>query len=454
MSWISNYLSNTVVTGTAWADTITNYGIGNVTIAGGKGNDSIDNHNYNGNLYWYNYGDGNDTISGFTANDVLQINGWSYSTMTSGNDFIVSVGYGSVVLKDAAQNTINIVDQWGILHTSTPSKVLYGTDTADSFNVAVANTTVFGYAGNDTIYNSNNGAQIYGGDGHDDIISAGNNVGISGGNGADSILSTGNNGVIIGNAGNDTLYVQGKGNLLDGGQGNDVILFETGSGKNLVNYANGSGNDIIVGLTSNDTISLTSGYVSKVSVSGSNVIAKIGKGSIIGTNLKGKKINVIDSAGNSYSVVVNATNSVTQFATNSTTNGTLDPVIKNLDASSRTKAIKVTGNALANSIVGGTGNDKLFGDTGNDSLSGGDGKDTLSGGAGNDKLYGGSGNDSLSGGDGKDYLSGGSGNDKLLGGKGNDSLWGGVRAMILSFTKRARVPTKSLTTQAEICSKF
>ena len=108
MSWISNYLSNTVVTGTAWADTITNYGIGNVTIAGGTGNDSIDNHNYSGNLYWYNYGDGNDTINGFTANDVLKINGWSYSTMVSGNDFIVSVGSGSIVLKNAAQTTINI----------------------------------------------------------------------------------------------------------------------------------------------------------------------------------------------------------------------------------------------------------------------------------------------------------------------------------------------------------
>ena len=188
MSRISNYLSNTVVTGTAWADTITNYGIGNVTIAGGKGNDSIDNHNYSGNLFLYNYGDGYDTINGFTSNDTLQINGWSYSTIVSGNDFVVNVGSGAVILKNAAQTTIHILDQWGILHTRSTSTVFYGTDTPDLLNIAVANTTVFGYAGNDTIYNTSNGSQIYGGDGHDDIISSGNYVGISGGNGADSIL--------------------------------------------------------------------------------------------------------------------------------------------------------------------------------------------------------------------------------------------------------------------------
>ena len=170
---------------------------------------------------------------------------------------------------------------------------------------------------------------------------------------------------------------------MDGGQGNDAIILETGSSGNLISYANGGGNDIVVGLTSSDTITLTSGYISKVSVSGSNVIANIGKGSLIGTNLKGKKINISDWSDGSYSIVVNSANSITQFATNKTTADlTLNSMIKNLDASSRTKAIKVTGNALANSIVGGKGNDKLFGQSGNDSLLGGDGKDTLSGGAG------------------------------------------------------------------------
>ncbi|MBD3880034.1 MAG: hypothetical protein SR1Q5_10240, partial [Quinella sp. 1Q5] len=281
MSWISNYLSNTLVTGTDWADTITNYGIGNVTIFGGKGNDSIDNHNYNGNLFWYNYGDGYDTINGFTSNDVLKINGWSYSTMVSGNDFIVSVGSGSIRLKNAAQTTVHIVDQWGGLNTYSPSTLFYGTDTADLINISVANTTVFGYAGNDTIYNSNNGAQIYGGDGHDDIISSGNNVGISGGNGADSILSTGNNGLFIGNSGNDTIYVQGKNNTIDGGQNDDLIILETGSSKNLVAYANGGGKDKIIGFNSNSTLQIGDGNGTySTTKSGANIIVTVGEGKI------------------------------------------------------------------------------------------------------------------------------------------------------------------------------
>ena len=392
MSWISNYLSNTLVTGTAWADTITNYGIGNVTIVGGKGNDSIDNHNYSGNLYWYNYGDGNDTINGFTSNDVLKINGWSYSTMVSGNDFVVNVGSGSIILKNAAQTTINIVNQWGSLDTYSKSKVLYGTDTPDLLNISVANTTVFGYAGNDTIYNTSNGSQIYGGDGHDDIISSGNNVGISGGNGADSILSSGNNGLFIGNNGNDTIYIQGKGNKLDGGQGNDIIILETGSSDNLIAYENGDGKDSIIGFNATSTLSIGgSSYSTKKS--GDNIIVTVGKG----------KISLMGAASLSN---VNITSDYLNVTNSTKSPVTVGSAVKIVNASSRTKAVKITGNALANSIVGGSKNDSLYGGSGNDSILGGKGNDKLYGQSGNDKLYG------------------GSGNDTLIGGKGNDSLWG------------------------------
>ena len=133
MSWISNYSSNTIVAGTDWADTIKNYGIGNVTIAGGKGNDSIDNHNYNGNLYWYNYGDGNDTINGFTANDILKINGWSYSTMVSGNDSLL------------------------------------GGDGKDTLSGGNGNDKLLGGAGNDYIKGGSGNDTLWGGKGNDSL---------------------------------------------------------------------------------------------------------------------------------------------------------------------------------------------------------------------------------------------------------------------------------------------
>ncbi len=65
---------------------------------------------------------------------------------------------------------------------------------------------------------------------------------------------------------------------------------------------------------------------------------------------------------------------------------------------------KLSGNAMANTLLGGGGNDLLYGMAGNDVLSGGSGNDLLSGGAGDDVLLGGdlAGGDTLDGGDGND----------------------------------------------------
>ena len=76
------------------------------------------------------------------------------------------------------------------------------------------------------------------------------------------------------------------------------------------------------------------------------------------------------------------------------------------DASARTKAIKIAGNARDNFLVGGKGND---------SLSGGNEVDTLFGGKGNDTLYGGAGADTFiyASGEGKDVISGFDNSDML-----------------------------------------
>ena len=63
---------------------------------------------------------------------------------------------------------------------------------------------------------------------------------------------------------------------------------------------------------------------------------------------------------------------------------TLDAAIKIADASNRTEKIKITGNALDNSIIGGSKNDVLDGAAGDNTLNGGKGNDTLRGGDGAD----------------------------------------------------------------------
>ncbi|WP_170133931.1 cadherin domain-containing protein [Palleronia aestuarii] len=76
-------------------------------------------------------------------------------------------------------------------------------------------------------------------------------------------------------------------------------------------------------------------------------------------------------------------------------------------------------------IEGGDGADTLDGDTGNDTLDGGAGDDRLIGWFGDDVLDGGDGNDRVDGGNGDDTLSGSGGDDTILGWIGADSISGG-----------------------------
>lgn len=86
----------------------------------------------------------------------------------------------------------------------------------------------------------------------------------------------------------------------------------------------------------------------------------------------------------------------------------------------------ITGNALANRLMGMRGNDQIAGGDGNDNVSGGLGHDLLGGGNGNDTLDGGYGNDTITGSTGHDLLLGMAGKDMLVGGTGNDTLRGGI----------------------------
>lgn len=98
-----------------------------------------------------------------------------------------------------------------------------------------------------------------------------------------------------------------------------------------------------------------------------------------------------------------------------------------VDASSRTKAVKITGNSF-NTILGGTGKDTIFG---------GEGDDLLYGDSGNDLLYGEAGNDSLWGGYGNDKFYGGSGDNVFIykPGEGSDTICDNAAGDMLKILK-------------------
>lgn len=184
-----------------------------------------------------------------------------------------------------------------------------------------------------------------------------------GGEGNDSIDGLGGRDTIDGGEGNDTL---------NGGAGNDQLI--GGAGDDVLD--GGTGNDVMFGGSGNDIY-----YVDSATDSVREFEASV----------------LVDTGG--YDVVfASVSYTLTAYLERLNLTGTAD--------------LKGTGNALANHLLGNSGNNVLNGDAGND---------TVNGGAGNDTLKGGTGNDTLNGGEGADRLDGGLGNDVMRGGLGNDT---------------------------------
>ena len=98
---------------------------------------------------------------------------------------------------------------------------------------------------------------------------------------------------------------------------------------------------------------------------------KIGSGTLTVKNAKGQQITVIDNKGNTTSKIYGASTPTTTSITLTVTNSTKSPVtvssaIKTINASTRTSAVKITGNSLSSTIYGGKGNDTLKGGNGAD----------------------------------------------------------------------------------------
>ncbi|MBE8951652.1 MAG: calcium-binding protein [Quinella sp. 1Q7] len=293
-----------------------------VSISGGDGNDSIINNGGENMLFAYNLGDGNDLIGGFNATSTLSIGGAKYTSAKSGNDLIFTVGSGKVTLQGAATlSTVNIIGDEEIVtlltvNDSTASVVT--TDAAVKVVDASARTTAVQITGN-------------------------------------ALANT-----IISGKGNDTLT---------GGKGNDVFIYTAGK-------------DVITDYASGDKISLGAA-ISATAVSGNNVVFTVGKGSLTVTNGKGKALALIDSKGKSSTATISDVVTVT----NSTKSPvTVAPYVKTVNASKRTKAVKITGNALANTIISGKGNDTLTGGKGNDLFVYSGGKDVITDYAVGDKI--------------------------------------------------------------------
>ncbi|MBE8952539.1 MAG: hypothetical protein SR1Q7_05280, partial [Quinella sp. 1Q7] len=287
-----------------------------------------------------------------------------------------------------------------------------------------SNVTINGNAGNNKIFNHGDNAVIQADSGNNLVVNGeyfdrgGTNVIITCGSGNDTLTNSGSNSVLKGGAGNDKIYngcyyyepwniffdesgnygeyndsLGSVGTTINGGTGNDFI---ENNGKQVTFVYNaGDGNDYINGFGETDTL-VIAGSTYSTQTDFKDIVVNVGTGAITlagATTLSAVNITAI-SGGSTTSTLKTVTNSTASPVT-------IDAAVKTVDASKRTKAVKIMGNSLANSIVGGTKNDSLNGAAGNDTLRGGAGNDTLTGGSGNDLFVYTAGKDVIS-----DYASG------------------------------------------------
>ena len=352
---ITNTKSETLITGSANADTLYNSG-SKVTIDALGGNDSISNRSSGASI---NGGAGNDTI------------------------------YNDSIYGDGSRVTI------------------IGGTGKDSISNYAGNVIIYGNADSDEIYNGTGGnsVTIDGGDSSDEIDSRGTNVSIKGGAGNDSIYIDGSKATVNGGTGKDSIRNFGENTLFQykAGDGNDSIWgFKTNStlqieGVSDVSLQTGGSSNVIATVGKGKVTLVNAANLSVVNIQGS------GGSDTIKSTVSGAKI---DALGGNDKIYNYASSKVTILGGNG------DDTITNWGAAASMNGGAgndlIWGDSGKDTLSGGSNNDKLHGEEGNDKLYGGTGNDTLWGGSGNDSLWGNAGSDTFiyAQGEGKDVIFG------------------------------------------------
>lgn len=193
----------------------------------------------------------------------------------------------------------------------------------------------------------------------------------------DLIRGFGDNDTLDGGAGNDTLQGGDGNDSMNGGFGNDKLFGDSGNdtlrgGDSNDNLSGGIGNDKLFGGNGNDTLTGSSGADRIEGGSGIDVLTYATENNAVSIFLDNSQISSGNAFGDTFSGIENVIGS--RFGD------------------------VISGNSVANTLIGGTGEDVLFGRGGLDQLLGGDGDDVLLPGADTaaDVINGGDGNDTVS----------------------------------------------------------
>ncbi|WP_428672822.1 hypothetical protein [Reyranella sp.] len=435
-------------------------------LTGNSGNNALDG------------GTGADTMTGGAGDD-------TYAVENAGDTVVEAAGGGTDLVQSSVSFTLGAevenLTLTGSAHINGTGNALANSITGNSGNNAldgaVGADTMTGGAGNDTYTVDNAGDTVVeaAGGGTDLVQSSlsytlGAEVENLTLTGSANINGTGNslaNG-IVGNSGNNALDGAVGADTMTGGAGNDTYTVET-AGDTVVEAA-GGGTDLV-----QSSLSLTLGAeVENLILTGSANLNGTGNG--LANSIAGNSgNNLLDGgagadtmtggAGNDTYLVDNAGDTAVEAASGGTdlvqssASFTLGVEVENLTLTGSTN-INGTGNALANAILGNSGNNLLDGGAGADTMTGGAGDDTyvvdnagdttveatgggtdlvqssvtyslagqftenltLTGSANIDATGNGQAN-TLTGNSGNNVLNGGTGADTMAGGAGNDTYY-------------------------------
>lgn len=276
----------------------------------------------------------------------------------------------------------------------------YGGDGNDTI---YAHGTIFGDAGNDTIYiqQSYYPGQVRGGTGDDTIHAApGGSTAVFGEDGADTLIGGISADTLNGDAGNDRLVGGGGINTLYGGAGNDRFELDGTDGGTVID----GGADI-------DTLAVSGTVTIGGNFLGIEAVELTGGALTLSSSQMQTGLSLFSAISGAGTITVN-----------------MQPGFYFVSS-----GFSYAGTGVSFIVNGSTGSDVIKAGNASHTINAGDGVDQIRGGGQIDTINGGAGNDKIMGLGGADVITGGTGNDQFRYFFSSDSGMGAAADRITDF---------------------
>ena len=331
-NFVENDKDGVKVSGTGKADWLINTGE-NVTLAPGKGNDTLTGSDEYGDVFAFAYTNGENIITNFGKKDTLKSTSGTISYEKSGDDYVVSIkkssttstitlqGAGELVLKK--NGSLLTAEQFTRIENDYDGVRVVGTDEDDVIINTGANATIQPNGGNDTINGSDEFGELYVfgyTDGDNLITNFGKNDSIQMSAGKTMTYETIGNDVVVsltkskttatvtlagaaeytfkkngsllsaeqykeitnrkdnkkvnGSAFDDYITNTGANATINGKGGNDTIE-TSGLYGEVIQFAADGGQDYVTGFGKDDTLQITSGEIQSTLANGDDVIINV-----------------------------------------------------------------------------------------------------------------------------------------------------------------------------------